>query len=208
MPASVKLWWNALLVASNIVMGAFVITAGTTRFVFPAVSMEGRAFWVLQASPLPIAQILRDKFSCWLVPIATISSVIFASGALAIDAAPRIVAINAAASWLICYGVVGMGVGLGAYFANFEWEHPSQLTASFGSLIYMLASTGLIIANMLPASLLIFLRTLRLIGYQFSTIQWYACVTLTAALLVYLNFAAARWALKLGENALLQRMQE
>ncbi|MBN8550682.1 MAG: hypothetical protein J0M12_15305, partial [Deltaproteobacteria bacterium] len=118
----------------------------------------------------------------------------------------HVVIINALSSWVICYGIVGLAVGMGAFFANFDWEHASQLAASFGSLVFMLFSTLLILMNLMPAGLLIFLRTLKNSGYTFSNTNWYAAVTCGALLLIYLNFIAARWALNLGEAALTNRM--
>ncbi|MBX7144552.1 MAG: hypothetical protein K1X79_08895 [Oligoflexia bacterium] len=207
LPENSRVWWQGFLVASNLAMGAFVITAVCTRFVFPSVSLEGQSFWILQTAPLSIRDILRAKFWCWFIPVSSISSVIFASGALAINAEPHVVLINALSSWIVCYGIVGIATGLGALFANFEWEHPSQLAASFGSLIFMLCATLHIGLNLIPSGTLIFLRTLRLSGYEFSDLQWYSAVFCAAALLSYLNYAATRWALTIGENALKQRMQ-
>jgi ABC-2 type transport system permease protein len=206
LPETTRMWWQGFLVVSNLAMGAFVITAVCTRFVFPSLSLEGQSFWILQTSPMSIKDLLHAKFWCWLVPVATISSIIFASGALAINAGPHVVIINALASWVICYGIVGLAVGMGAFFANFDWEHTSQLAASFGSLVFMLFSTLLIFLNLLPAGLLIFLRTLRMAGYTFTQTNWYVAVGCSALLLVYLNYVATRWSLRLGETALRERM--
>lgn len=207
LPEATRMWWQGFLVVSNLAMGAFVITAVCTRFVFPSLSLEGQSFWIIQTSPMPIKSLLRAKFLCWLFPVATISSVIFASGALAINAGPHVVIINALSSWIICYGIVGLAVGMGAFFANFDWEHTSQLAASFGSLVFMLFSTLLIVLNLVPSGLLIFLRTLKMAGYTFSDMHWYLAVGCAALLLIYLNYTATRWSLNLGEAALRKRME-
>jgi len=102
---------------------------------------------------------------------------------------------------------VGLAIGLGAVFANFEWEHTSQLAASFGSLVFMLCSTALIALNVVPAMILIFLRTLISFGYEFTALEWYSAVGSAAALLVYINFAAARTALTAGERALARSLE-
>lgn len=205
LPYEARVWWQAFLVIANLAMGAFVIAAVCTRFVFPSVSLEGQSYWVLRASPLSIGQILRAKFWIWLVPVATIGSVLLTSGALAIRAEPHIVVVSGIASWIVCYGIVGLGVGLGSVYANFNWEHSSQLAASFGSLIYMVASTTLIAINVVPITVLILLRSMHTMNINLSNYEWYLTVSSAALLLVYLNYATARWALKLGENSLLER---
>lgn len=202
LPESTQLWWRGFLVVSNLAMGAFVVSAVCTRFVFPSLSLEGQSWWVLKTAPVTVREILEAKFRCWIVPVCLMSCIIFASGAFAIGAPPRTVLITVGASAVICYGLVGLAIGLGAVFANFEWEHSSQLAASFGSLVFMLCSTILIGFNVAPAMVLIFLRTLLEFGYSFSTIEWYSAVGSSAALLVYINYVAARMALNAGERAL------
>jgi ABC-2 type transport system permease protein len=202
LPEATLLWWRGFLVLSNLAMGAFVVSAVCTRFVFPSLSLEGQSWWVLQTAPLSVREILRFKFRCWLMPVIAISCVIFASGAFAIGAPPRTVLVTVATSCVISYGLVALAIGLGAVFANFDWEHPSQLAASFGSLVFMLCSTIVIALNVFPAMVLIFLRTLVSFGYAFTTLEWYAAVGSAAALLVYINFAVARAALRAGERAL------
>ena len=197
-----RLWWNAILVIMNLGVGGLVITTVCMRFVFPSVSLEGQSFWILQVAPVSPAELLRAKFWCWLVPLGTITSVIMASGALAIQAEPRIVAVSAFVSWVFCYGIVGLAVGLGAFFANFSWEHPAQLTASFGALVYLLLSVVLIAGAMVPTSVLVLLRTARSQGMTFPPLQWALFVVLASAFVVYLNFIAHRWAMKLGAQAL------
>ena len=95
LPEATRLWWQAALVLANIGMGGFVIAAVSTRLVFPSLSLEGKSYWILQAAPVSLGGILRAKFWAWFPPVATISSVIFASGALAIDTEPHIVVIHA-----------------------------------------------------------------------------------------------------------------
>ncbi len=205
LPSATRAYWQGFLIFANVGLGAFIVTAICSRFVFPSMSLEGQSFWILQSAPIKLHDVLRAKFWCWLFPICFISSVIFGSGALAIDAPWQIVLVNAMTSWILCYGAVGLAVGLGAVFSNFDWEHSSQLAASFGSLLFMLASSITIGISLIPVAVLIFLRTLKNYGYSISATNWYLCVGSSALLLVYVNYAATRWALKAGENAILER---
>lgn len=207
LPTGTREWWQGFLVFSNIGMGAFVITAVCSRFVFPSVSLEGQSLWILQTGPIEARDVLRAKFWYWLTPVACIASTVFAAGALTIDAAPQIVAVNALTSWIICYGVVGLAIGLGAFYANFDWEHSSQLAASFGSFVFMLASSLLICVSLIPVGILIFLRTLKNFGYNITNLEWYLCVITSAFLLTYINYCTTRWSLKMGEQAILARMK-
>ncbi len=200
--AGARLWWSALLVIMNLGVGGLVITTVCMRFVFPSVSLEGQSYWILQVAPVTPLELLKAKFWCWLIPLGAITSVIMASGALAIQAEPRIVAVSAFVSWVFCYGIVGLAVGLGAFFSNFTWDHPAQLTASFGALLYLFLSVILVVGSMVPTSVLVLLRTARSQGMNFPPTQWAVFVVLASAFVVYLNFIAHRWAMKLGAQAL------
>jgi ABC-2 type transport system permease protein len=200
--AGARIWWSAILVIMNLAVGGLVITTVCMRFVFPSVSLEGQSYWILQVAPVSPLELLKAKFWCWLIPLGTITSVIMASGALAIQAEPRIVAVSAFVSWVFCYGIVGLAVGLGAFFSNFTWDHPAQLTASFGALMYLFLSVILVAGSMVPTSVLVLLRTARSQGMNFPPAQWAVFVILASAFVVYLNFVAHRWAMKLGAQAL------
>lgn len=202
---SARVWWRGFLAGSNLFMGAFVITAVCSRFVFPSVSLEGQGFWIIQTAPIRIRDYLRAKFVSWLAPICLISAAIFAAGAFIAGAELKSAAFNVIVSCVITYGIVGLAVGLGGVFANFDWEHPSQLAASFGSLVFMLAATALIGISLIPAGIPILLRAAEDSGQQLSALEWWSSALLGLALLIWLNFKAADWALRTGEASIVSK---
>ncbi|MCB0338157.1 MAG: hypothetical protein KDD53_01070, partial [Bdellovibrionales bacterium] len=205
LPDESKAWWQMFLVCGNMAMGGFVVAAVCTRFVFPTISLEGKAYWILRSGPCSLKSILRTKFLIWLVPVGSIATILLVSGAFAINADVPIILMSAAISWFMAYGIVGLAVGVGAVYANFDWEHSSQLAASFGSLIFMLTSTVLIGINLLPTSFLILIRTWKHLEQPISELEWYLAVAGCVFLLLYVNYATCRWALQIGQNALEDR---
>lgn len=202
---STQIWWEALLVLTNLSVGGFVVAAVSTRFVYPAISLEGHAMWVVAKSPVDFSQFIRAKFVMWFAPLAIVACVVLTSGALAINATPRLILVSALSSTVLCYGLVGIAVGLGALYANFSWEHSAQLSTNVGAFLSMLASLLLILFSMLPLTILVLLRSMRETGVEFSSFGWLASVTFSAALLVSINFGAARWAMAIGARALEER---
>jgi ABC-2 type transport system permease protein len=205
LPPDMLEWWQAALVIANIMMGGLLIIAVSSRFAFPSLSFEGRCFWILEVSPIGYLGLLRAKFLCWFFPVAIVSSVMLGAGASAINAEEHIIAISAVVGWIIAYGIVGLATGLGAAFARFEWEHLSQVAASFGSLAFLLSSVALMLLDLLPCAGLVVLRTLRNLYDPFTTAEWYFAVVSCASLLVYLNMATTRRALMMGAEALARR---
>jgi glucan phosphoethanolaminetransferase (alkaline phosphatase superfamily) len=127
-----------------------------------------------------------------------IASLFFALGSFALGAPVYIVVGTSISSWIICYGIVGSGIGFGAMFALFDWEHPSQLSAGFGSFVYMLHCTMLIFLNMIPAWIVLFVPRSMLFGASSPVLELLFFVVLGSIMLA-VNHGIARWAMERGE---------
>src|SRR5882672_9634978 len=53
----------------NLGLAAFVTASVAVRFVYPSISLEGRAWWVLRSAPVPIATLWWSKFVVAFVPL-------------------------------------------------------------------------------------------------------------------------------------------
>ena len=53
----------------NLGMAGFVMATVAVRFVFPAVSAEGAAFWIIRTAPIAPRDFLWSKFWTGLVPV-------------------------------------------------------------------------------------------------------------------------------------------
>ena len=202
LPHGIRIWWGLLLVISNLLIGGVVIATVCTRFVFPSVSLEGQSFWILQKSPLSSYQLLRAKFWIWFIPLSLLTTIVIASGGFAVGAEPFTIAMSASSSLILCFGLTGLATGLGAHFANFTWEHPSQITASFGSLVYMMAACLLIALSMIPIGLVFVFRVVRALYPEVTTFTWFGGIGTLIMLLVALHYITVRWSLLVGAHAL------
>lgn len=194
--------WTALLYVSNIGMGAFVITALCTRFVFPTISLEGQSFWILKAGPLSNSRILSAKFTAWMIPTALIAIVLFCSGCFAIQAPTLYVWMALVIGLAMSLGIVSLSIGMGAVFANFSWEHSSQIATGVGSLFFMCVSIILILINLIPVTYFVALDIAPLIGFNIDNIDFIFGTTCTILLVGYGNILVKRWALKFAQQAM------
>jgi len=198
-------WWQVVLAVANIIFGSCVVSAIATRFVFPSISLEGRGFFLLRSTPLSIEQFLRYKFFTWFGPILFLALILLVSGIMAIQGSFSTIIATAAVAAALTIGITGLGVGAGAYYARFDWESPAQVTASFGSLVYMLLSLTNILISTVPIMFLFILTGIPGFAAAMSSFQYYACVVGSLILLLSLNIFAARHALQAGANALRER---
>ena len=207
LPDHLRQDWKHLFFIGNIAMGSFIVTAVCTRFVFPSISLEGRAYWLLVSGPLEVLDLMRVKFVFWFAPVAVVGAGFFAAGASLLGASAFIIVLNMISALAICYGIVGVGIGLGAVFANFDWEHTSELAASFGSFLYMLTSILLIVLSIIPPGILAALHQYGVVGGRMSELEWALAAVIGLAALFSLNYLAATVAMKLGRQSLRRTME-
>jgi ABC-2 type transport system permease protein len=133
-------FWQHLVSTLN--LGAASLTLGTltTRFIFPQVSLEGRRFWVLGLAPVRRREILYGKFAFSLGGTFLIAEtlIIFSNAMLRMPAGVFIVHMIAAA--LICTGLTGLAVGLGAAFPDYRQTNPARIVSGFGGTLTLILS--------------------------------------------------------------------
>ncbi|HMF93614.1 MAG TPA: hypothetical protein VKE96_04940 [Vicinamibacterales bacterium] len=143
----------------NLGLAGFVMATVTVRFVFPAVSAEGAAFWIIRASPVPLREFLWSKFWTGLVPVALLTEVltIAANHFLGVDPFMKV----AAALAILCmsFALVGLAAGLGARYPRFGAD-PSQVAGSYGGVAFMVQAVLLVLVMIVlvgwPSSIYLF----------------------------------------------------
>lgn len=188
--------WQRAFFIIHTAITAFFTSAVCTRLVFASLSLEGKSYWILQTAPIAFRDILRAKFMGWFIPVSVVSSILFTVGTQVLIGRWEITLLYGVLSFFVSYGIVGMGIGLGAYFADFSWEHPSQLALSVGSFVYMLSSSLLVLLNMFPMGLL-----LQLLLVKSPSTVHIAAICVVAAMIAAMNVGAAKFALRLGEQS-------
>jgi ABC-2 type transport system permease protein len=128
----------------NMGLAAFVLTAIAARFVYPAVSCEGDAFWIVRSAPLSLRAFLWVKFAVYYLPLLLLSQILIVSSNILLQVSPFMMVLSAVTVFLMVPGVVALGVGLGAAYPDFRSENPAQSVTSFGGLLFMLLAAGFI----------------------------------------------------------------
>ena len=188
----------------NMGLVAFVLTAVSARFVFPAVSLEGDAFWIVRSSPVSIRTFLRIKFFVYLLPLLLLSEVLIVVTNILLHVTPFMMAISVLTIFFMVPGIVSMGIGLGAIHPDFHSENPAQSVTSLGGIIYMTLCIGFIGAVVvLEAGPVynVFMTGIRRDGL--STFQWIWLVGSFFVVLV-LCVAAVVMPMRLGERKMLE----
>ncbi len=127
----------------NIGLAASVLSAISARFVFPAVSMEGEAFWIVQAAPVQAKDFLWIKFFLYYIPMTILAEILIISSNILLGVSHFMMILSSITTFFLVPAIVGMGIGLGAVYVDFKSENPTNVVTSFGGLLFMILSFGL-----------------------------------------------------------------
>ena len=145
----------------NLAMAGFVLATVAVRFVFPAVSAEGAAFWIVRASPISLRDFLWSKFWTGLVPLLIFIEglTIAANQLMGVD--PWLKVMAAVAIAFMTVALVGLAVGFGARYPRFGVD-ATQAAGSYGGVAFMVLAVLYIITMVVllgwPSSMWLFSR--------------------------------------------------
>ncbi|HEX5436222.1 MAG TPA: hypothetical protein VFW98_03630 [Gemmatimonadaceae bacterium] len=128
----------------NLVLAGFVLASVAARFIFPAVSVEGRTLWLLKSSPMPMKALLWSKFWTGVLPLLVLALAIVAITGVMLQVSAFMMLVSLGTITLMTFAIGGLALGLGAVFPQYETENVAQIPTSFGGLIFMMSSVALI----------------------------------------------------------------
>ena len=124
----------------NMGLAGLVMATVTVRFVFPAVSAEGPAFWIIRTAPISLSDFLWSKFWTGLVPVLLLSESLTIAANEFLDVDPFLKLVTATAIVFMSFALVGLGTGLGARYPRFGAENASQIAGSPGGVAFMIVA--------------------------------------------------------------------
>jgi ABC-2 type transport system permease protein len=142
-----------MVVFLNLGLAGFVLAAIAARFLFPAVSLEGRQMWLLRSSPLDLRAMFWSKYWIGTGPLLVLALAITGVTNVILRASPFMMLVSVGS--MVCFTLAASALALsfGAYYPRFDTENAAQIPTSFGGLVYMMASVlllGIIISIEAP----------------------------------------------------------
>ncbi len=130
----------------NLGLAGFVLATIAVRFVFPAVSLEGSAFWIIRTSPISFRDFLWSKFWTGVLPIVVLAEAltITANEFLGVD--PFLKVVTALALVFMTFALVGLATGLGARYPRFGAD-VNQVAGSYGGVAFMILAVLFIVVT-------------------------------------------------------------
>jgi ABC-2 type transport system permease protein len=146
----------------NLGLAGFVVAAIAARFVFPAMSLEGRMLWLLKSSPLDVRTLFVTKYWVGTVPLLLVALPLIVFTNVVLQASPFILILTTVTMIGITFALTALALGFGALYPNFDTENAAEIPTSFGGLLFMMAAVlylvGVVVLEAWPVYLFLTAR--------------------------------------------------
>ena len=188
----------------NLGLAGFVLSAVSVRFIFPAVSSEGRAFWIVKTSPLTMKRFLWGKFTFYLIPMLILGETLIIFTNYLLHVTPFMMVLSSMTMFLAVFGIVALGIGFGALYPRFNHENIAQVATGFGGLMYMIfCALFIALVIILEAGPVYFIFWANTKGMPITGLQWLLIIPSFLMVLLLSAFVVYK-PMKVGVKALVQ----
>ena len=124
----------------------FVMAALAARFLFTAVSLEGRAWWVTRSAPITARRYLWSKLLPGLFPMIFVGQLLAVASTWILGAGTFLTAVASGTALILALGIAGIAVGMGAIFPDFKVDNAARAASGPAGVLFMVLSLTLVFA--------------------------------------------------------------
>lgn len=146
--AALSPFMTEIMVFLNMLMAGLVLSAVAARFLYTAVSLEGRAFWIIRTAPVRIKKFLWSKFLYNATPLTFLMMLIMYLTNSAMHAGQTLMTVSLATTFMLCISVCGLGTGLGAIYPKFRHGNIASVSMSIGGMVFMIIAFCLVLSTL------------------------------------------------------------
>jgi len=189
----------------NLILASFVLSAVCVRFLLPAVSVEGRAFWILRAAPIKIREVLLAKFMLFLVPIVVIGQMLVIVSNYFLRTHFFLTYMSSVLMFLLSIAIASLALGIGAMMPNFNERNVARMATGASSIVYMVVAMGLVIFVAAVAYLPGRIGFMAIVGHRALTATQTITIVVAGVLILVAVILATVIPLRMGIRALENR---
>lgn len=126
----------------NLGLAGFVVAAIAARFVFPAMSIEGRMMWLMKSSPIDVRTIFWSKYRVGTFPLLLVALPLIVGTNIVLDASLFILLLTSITMIGVTFALTSLALGFGALYPNYDTENVAEIPTSFGGLLFMMAAVS------------------------------------------------------------------
>lgn len=132
--------WKMFIAFLNFIATNLVLASLAVRFVLPLISLEGKRMWVLNLAPISRSMLLFSKFLGISAFAVMINVGLITISNLMLGISREFIKVSSLGSIVSSFTLIGVIIGLGAWFPNFRNDNPSRIIAGVGGTFALIIS--------------------------------------------------------------------
>jgi len=150
----------------NIALSGFVLTALGMRFVFPSISLEGQAVWIIFSSPIEMKKYLRIKKLIYFLLLFITSQLIIWISNFFLGVSLKVMLITSMMNIEFVLVIIGIGLGLGMIYRDFTIDNSIKLASTFGGIMFMILSFAAVCIIILIEAYPVYMSFKKFFGFE------------------------------------------
>ncbi len=142
----VTFYFKNVIAFVNLALAAFVTASVAVRFVYPSISLEGRAFWAIKTAPVSASQLWWAKFWCGFLPLLVLGEILILATNYYLQVVPFMYWLSSLTLLAMAFPIVSLALAVGVAYPNFEAENAAKVASGSGALVYMVQCMSFIAA--------------------------------------------------------------
>jgi ABC-2 type transport system permease protein len=193
--------WRNLILFLNVFSVSTVLCSLSSRFIYPQLSLEGHAFWLIGLAPTTARRVVAAKFGLALASMLAVSTGLMWLSTEMLKMTPLMTVIALALAIAVSLAASGLSVGLGAVFLDLRHRNPAAIVSGFGGTLNLVLSIGFMLAAILPFGFLFHVYFL----YQLAVVKLHHGLLAAGVWLLLITALATVLPLRLGARSLAGR---
>lgn len=131
---------------ANLGAVCMILSSFSSRFLFPLLSLEGKAFWILALAPMERNLLLKQKVLFGLAVSLGLGLLTITASNLALKSSPDMFAGAVYALVLAATSLTCLATGLGAAYPSFDEDNPARIASGLGGTLNFFASALVVVS--------------------------------------------------------------
>ena len=128
-------FWSTVISFANFAFTGFILATLSVRFVYPNISLEGKAFWVISSSPMSIKRLFWEKFWLAFIIFVFLAEILALISNFMLGLSGFMMLISFFSILLMSISLTCLSVGMGAIFSSFDESNPGRIASSLGGML-------------------------------------------------------------------------
>lgn len=156
--------WSNLISFLNLFSLSAVMSSLSARFIFPQMSLESRALWMVGLSPTSLPKLMLIKFGVAAVTLGVVGISLSQVSMMMLEVSPLNRMFGNLLMPCVAFTLAGMSAGLGSLFMEVGSKTPAQILNGYGGTLNLILTLLVVILLILVPGIIAHLITIEILS--------------------------------------------